>query len=347
MQFRNLGASGLRVSELCLGTMTFGSGFQGIGVVDQAGADAIVRRALDAGVNFFDTADVYSRGQSEEILGRALRASGVPRHSVVVATKVRGTMSDAANAGTGDVNNRGLGRKHVLESIDGSLARLGMDYVDLYQIHGVDPMTPIEETLEALNDVVRMGKALFIGVSNLAAWQIEKALGISERRAWARFVSVQAYYSLVARDLEVEVLPMAREEGLGVLTWSPLAGGYVSGKYRAGAPKVGRRNHFDFPQVSPRAEEALAALEEVARARGVSMARVALAWLRLRPGVTSVIVGVRDLDQLEDDLGAAELELTPDELARLGAATMPDLPYPQWMIARQTAARPDAVRRAA
>ena len=338
MQFRNLGGAGLKVSELCLGTMTFGRGFMGIGVVEQAGADAIVRRALDAGVNFFDTADVYSRGQSEQVLGRALATAGVPRESVVVATKVRGTMSDAANDGSGDVNNRGLSRKHILESIDGSLRRLGLDYVDLYQIHGVDPTTPLEETLEALSDVVRMGKALYIGVSNLAAWQIEKALGISERRAWARFVSVQAYYSLVARDLEVEVLPMARAEGLGVLTWSPLAGGYVTGKYRAGAPQVGRRNHFDFPQVSPRAEEALAALEEVARERGASMARVALAWLRLQPGVTSVIVGVRDLEQLDDDLGAADLRLTPDELTRLGEATRPELPYPQWMIARQTGA---------
>jgi aryl-alcohol dehydrogenase-like predicted oxidoreductase len=196
----------------------------------------------------------------------------------------------------------------------------------------------MEETLEALNDVVRMGKALFIGVSNLAAWQIERALGISERRAWAKFASVQAYYSLVARDLEVEILPMARTEGLGVLTWSPLAGGYVSGKYRAGRPEVGRRNHFDFPHVSSRAEEALSALEDVARERGASMARVALAWLRHQPGVTSVIIGVRDVGQLEDDLGAADLQLTPDELTRLGEATKPELPYPQWMIVRQTGA---------
>jgi aryl-alcohol dehydrogenase-like predicted oxidoreductase len=338
MDFRNLGRSGLKVSSLCLGTMTFGSGFMGIGVVDQRGADDIVRAALDAGVNFFDTADVYSRGQSEELLGRALKTSGVPRQSVVVATKVRGTMSDAANDGTGDMNNRGLGRKHVLEGIDASLRRLRMDYVDLYQIHGVDPHTPIEETLEALNDVVRAGKALYVGCSNLAAWQVEKALGISERRGWAKFVSVQAYYSLVARDLEVDVLPMSREEGLGVLTWSPLAGGYVSGKYRAGSPEVGRRNHFDFPQVSPRAEEALAVLEDVARERGVSMARVALAWLRQQPGVTSVIVGVRDTTQLADDLGAADLQLTHEELSRLGEPTRPELPYPQWMIARQTGA---------
>ena len=204
------------------------------------------------------------------------------------------------------------------------------------QIHGIDPRTPIEETLEALNDLVRSGKVLYIGVSNLAAWQIEKALGVSERRGWARFVSVQAYYSLVARDLEVEVLPMAREEGLGVMTWSPLAGGYVSGKYRAGRPEVARRNAFDFPQVSAHAEDALAVLEEVAGDRGVSMARVALAWLRQQPGVTSVILGARGPEQLDDNLKAADLELTPDELERLAAPTAPVLPYPQWMIELQS-----------
>jgi aryl-alcohol dehydrogenase-like predicted oxidoreductase len=336
MEFRNLGHSGLRVSVLCLGTMTFGHGQRGIGVLSQDGADPLVRAALDAGVNFFDTADVYSRGESEEILGRALKKAGVPRHSVVLATKLRGTMSDAATAETGDINNRGLSRKHVMESVDGSLRRLGVDYIDLYQIHGVDPHTPIEETLEALDDLVRLGKVLYIGVSNLAAWQIAKALGTSERRGWARFVSLQAYYSLVARDVEVELLPMAREEGLGVLTWSPLAGGYASGKYRAGKPEVARRNTFDFPHVSTNAEEALSVLEQVAGERGATMARVALAWLRRQRDVTSVIVGARSLEQLDDDLKAADLELTADELETLAAPTAPQLPYPQWMMAWQT-----------
>jgi aryl-alcohol dehydrogenase-like predicted oxidoreductase len=336
MEFRKLGDSGLRVSELCLGTMTFGHGLMGIGVLGQEEADPLVHAALDAGVNFFDTADVYSRGESEEILGRALKKAGVSRHSVVLATKLRGTMSDAATAETGDINNRGLSRKHVMESVDASLRRLGVDYIDLYQVHGIDPHTPIDETLEALNDVVRMGKVLYIGVSNLAAWQIAKALGISALHGWAQFVSVQAYYSLVARDLEVEVLPMARDEGLGVLTWSPLAGGYASGKYRAGRPEVARRNAFDFPEVSPRAEDALAVLEEVALARGVSMARVALAWVRQQPGVTSVILGARSLDQLHDNLGAADLELSSEELDKLGVPTAPHVPYPQWMIAWQS-----------
>lgn len=336
MEFRRLGSSGLRVSELCLGAMTFGHGLMGVGVLGQEEADPLVRAALDAGVNFFDTADVYSRGQSEEILGRALKNAGVARHSVVLATKLRGTMSDAATAETGDINNRGLSRKHVMESIDGSLRRLGVDYIDLYQIHGIDPHTPIEETLGALNDLVRIGKVLYIGVSNLAAWQITKALGISERRGWAKFVSLQAYYSLVARDLEVELLPMAREEGLGVMIWSPLAGGYASGKYRAGKPEVGRRSSFDFPRVSPMAEDALLVLEQVADARGVSMARVALAWLRQQSGVTTVIVGARTPEQLEDNLKAADLELTAEEVEELGVPTAPQLPYPQWMIAWQS-----------
>ncbi len=339
MDFRTLGDSGLRVSSLCLGTMTFGHGLMGIGVLGQDEADPLVRAALDAGVNFFDTADVYSRGQSEEILGRALKKAGVPRHSVVLATKLRGTMSDAATAETGDINNRGLSRKHVMESVEGSLHRLGVDYIDLYQIHGVDPYTPIEETLDALNDVVRAGKVLYLGVSNLAAWQITKALGISARNGWAQFVSLQAYYSLVARDLEVELLPMARSEGLGVLTWSPLAGGYASGKYRAGNPETARRTAFDFPKVSPHAEEALTVLEAVAEARGVTMARVALAWLRQQAGVSSVIVGARSLEQLEDNLKAADLELTADELERLAVPTAPTLPYPQWMMAWQTGAQ--------
>jgi aryl-alcohol dehydrogenase-like predicted oxidoreductase len=336
VDFRNLGESGLRVSSLCLGTMTFGHGLMGLGVLGQDEAVPLVRAALDAGVNFFDTADVYSRGEAEEILGRALRKAGVARSSVVLATKLRGTMSDAATAGTGDINNRGLSRKHVLESAEASMRRLGVDYIDLYQLHGVDPFTPIEETLEALDDLVRAGKALYVGVSNMAAWQVSKALGISRQRGWARYVSLQAFYSLVARDVEVELLPMARSEGLGVLTWSPLAGGVASGKYRGGEPPEAHRDRRHEPPVSPHAEEALAVLDEVARDRGVSMARVALAWLRQQPHVTSVIVGARTVEQLADDLAAADLELSADELERLSAPTAPPLPYPQWQMQRQT-----------
>jgi aryl-alcohol dehydrogenase-like predicted oxidoreductase len=339
MHHSQLGNSGLRVSQLCLGAMTFGQGFHNIGVVAQEQADEMVRVALAAGVDFFDTADVYSQGQSEEILGRALKAAGVRRESVVVATKVRGAMSAEAGEGTGDVNNVGLSRKHIIEGCNASLRRLGTDYIDLYQIHGFDPVSPLEETLEALNDLVRQGKVLYIGCSNLPARTLAKALGISASRGWASFASLQAYYSLVGRDLEHELLPLCREEGLGVLPWSPLSGGYLSGKYRQGSPEVGRRNQFDFPPVAANASDALGPLEEVARQRAASMACVALAWLRRQPGVTSVIIGARNVEQLHDNLAAAELELTTDELQKLSAATQPAKLYPQWMLEFQAASR--------
>jgi aryl-alcohol dehydrogenase-like predicted oxidoreductase len=282
---------------------------------------------------------VYSQGQSEEILGRALKAAGVRRESVVVATKVRGAMSAEAGEGTGDVNNVGLSRKHIIEGCNASLRRLGTDYIDLYQIHGFDPVSPLEETLEALNDLVRQGKVLYIGCSYLPARTLAKALGISASRGWASFASLQAYYSLVGRDLEHELLPLCREEGLGVLPWSPLSGGYLSGKYRQGSPEVGRRNQFDFPPVAANASDALGPLEEVARQRAASMACVALAWLRRQPGVTSVIIGARNVEQLHDNLAAAELELTTDELQKLSAATQPAKLYPQWMLEFQAASR--------
>jgi aryl-alcohol dehydrogenase-like predicted oxidoreductase len=335
MQYSRLGTSGLKVSELCLGAMTFGQRFHNIGVVDQQQADEMVRAALEAGVDFFDTADGYSQGQSEEILGRALKTARVPRASVVVATKVYTPMSDQASAGIGDVNNAGLSRKHVVEGCHASLRRLGVDYIDLYQIHRFDAGTPLAETLEALNDLVRQGKVLYIGCSNIAARSLAKALGISMSRKWASFASLQAYYSLVARDLEHELLPLCREEGLGLLAWSPLSGGYLSGKYRQGSPEVGRRNEFDFPPVAANAAGALGILEEIASERGASMARVALAWVRQQPGVTSVIVGARNTDQLRDNLAAADLELAPEELRRLSETTQPSKLYPEWMLERR------------
>ena len=336
MHYRQLGTTGLRVSELCLGAMTFGRGFHNIGVLGQKQVDELVRVALDAGVDFFDTADMYSTGQSEEMLGKALKTAGIKRESVVIATKVRGAMSPEAAEGTGDVNNLGLSRKHVTEACDASLRRLGVDYLDLYQIHGFDPRTPLEETLAALNDLVRRGKVLYIGCSNLPVRHIAKSLAISKHHGWAAFVSLQAYYSLVARDLEHELLPLCREEGLGVLPWSPLSGGYLSGKYLHGNPEVGRRNEFDFPPVSPQASEALVALEQVAKDRDATMARVALAWLRQQPGVTSVILGARSVEQLHDNLQSADLELSADEMERLAAATQPRKLYPQWMMEFQT-----------
>src|SRR5919112_6509914 len=290
MEYRRLGNTGLRVSELCLGTMTFGSKFYNIAAVDQAGASQMVARAIEAGVNFFDTANVYSYGESEEILGRAFKEAGAARESLVVATKVRGAMSEAAIAGTGDVNNVGLSRKHIMESCEASLRRLGTDYIDLYQVHGWDALTPVEETLRALDDLVRQGKVRYLGCSNWTARHLAKALALTEGRGWERFVSLQAYYSLVGRDLEHELLPLCVEEGLGVLPWSPLSGGFLSGKYRRDDPNPegARRTNFQFPPIDEaRGFDAVDALEEVARAHGASIAQAALAWLLAQTGVTS------------------------------------------------------------
>ena len=248
MKYRTLGRTGLKVSELCLGTMTFGENFYGIAVVDQTNANAMVARALEAGVNFFDTADVYSYGRSEEVLGQALKDIGVERDRLILATKVRSAMTAEATAGTGDVNNVGLSRQHIFAAVEHSLRRLQTDYIDLYQVHGWDIVTPIEETLRALDDLVRQGKVRYIGCSNWSARQLMKALYLSRANRWAEFVSLQAYYSLVGRDLEHELLPLCREEGLGVLPWSPLSGGFLSGKYTRDnpTPEGARRSGFQI-----------------------------------------------------------------------------------------------------
>jgi len=342
MKYRLLGKTGLKVSELCLGTMTFGSKFFHIGVVNQEGANQMVARALEAGINFIDTADVYSFGESEEILARALKAAGAKRESVVIATKVMGAMSQEAWDGSGDVNDRGLSRKHIFEACEASLRRLDTDYIDLYQVHGWDRLTPMEEILRALDDLVRQGKVRYLGCSNWAARQLAKALGLAEGRGWERFVSLQAYYSLVGRDLEHELLPLCVEEGLGVLPWSPLAGGFLSGKYSRKNPKPAgaRRSEFDFPPLDlERGYETVDTLAAVATMRGTTIPQVALAWLLAQPGVASVILGAKTIEQFEDNLGAAELELTPAELSRLSVLTPPPLLYPQWMIEFQSRGR--------
>ncbi len=336
MKQKPLGRSGLYVSEICLGTMTFGgAGFwKVVGTLGEKEVDKIVGGALDAGVNFIDTANVYSEGESEALLGKALARLARPRDTVVVATKVRGRM------GAG-VNQVGLSRYHILSSIDASLARLGLDHVDLYQIHGVDPSTPLEETLRALEDVVRAGKARYIGISNLPAWMQMKALAIQDAHGWSRFISAQMYYSIAGRDLERDVVPMALDQGLGIMPWSPLAGGLLSGKFdlEAGpASKVAgaRRSDFDFPPVDrTRAAACIRAMRPIADKRDVSVARVALAWLLHQPHVTSVIIGAKDEKQLADNLAATELALTPDELATLDAASALPPEYPGWMLSWQ------------
>ena len=341
MQYRRLGNTGLKVSELCFGAMTFGTNFMNIGTVEQDGADELVSRALQAGVNFFDTANVYSYGESEQILGQSLENNGVQRESVVIATKVFGPMSEEASNGHGDVNNQGLSRQHIMAACEASLERLGTDYIDLYQVHGWDPATPVEETLRALSDLVRMGKVNYIGASNWTARHLAKSLELSRANDWETFVSLQAYYSLVGRDLEHELLPLTREEGLGVLPWSPLSGGFLSGKYTREnqSPEGARRAEFDFPPVDERGFDAVDELQRIAEKKNASVAQVALAWLLHQPGVTSVILGANKMSQLEDNLGAAEIELTNDELSRLSATTEPPKLYPQWMVEFQGANR--------
>ena len=342
MKYRPLGRTGQFVSELCLGTMTFGGeGFwKAIGQVGQAGATALVERALKAGINFIDTADVYSLGLSESLLGQALRDLKVAREDVVVATKVRGRMGPGPNA-------VGLSRGHIMDSVAASLRRLQVDHIDLYQVHGVDFQTPIEETLRALDDLVSRGMVRNIGCSNMMAWQIMKALGASAARGLARFESVQAYYTIAGRDLEREIAPLLADQGLGLMVWSPLAGGLLSGKYArdAAGPNDARRVAFDFPPVDrDRAFDCIDAMRPIAEAHGVSVARVALAWLLAQNSVTSVIVGARTVEQLDDNIAAAALVLSAAELATLEQASALPREYPGWMVERQMADRmPGAV----
>ena len=340
MRYNRLGNTGLVVSELCFGTMTFGdraSRFSAIAGLGQDESTALTRQALDAGINFIDTANIYTLGQSEEMLGRALRDIGVARSDVVIATKATASMGPGPN----DV---GANRYHLLGQIDASLARLGIDHVDLYQIHAWDPLTPIEETLRALEDIVRSGRARYIGVSNWAAWHIMKALGIAERRGWDKFASVQAYYTVAGRELEREIVPLLESEGLGLLVWSPLAGGLLSGKYRRGTSGEGegRRAAFDFPPVEvDRAYDLIEAMAPMAERRGGSVAQIALAWLLHRPAVTSVIIGAKRADQLADNIAACEVELTAEDIAELDRLSTLPREYPGWMLDRQAA---DAAR---
>ena len=343
MRYNPLGRTGLFVSELCLGTMTFGGGgfFDYMGGLKQDEADPLVKAALDAGVNFIDTANVYSNGLSEEVTGQAIKNIGVARHDVVLATKAFGPMGEGPN-------QRGLSRTHLIEACNASLKRLGTDYIDLYQVHGFDAATPIEETLRALDVLVGHGHVRYIGLSNWAAWQVEKALGISERLNLARFQSVQSYYSLVGRELEREIVPMLRMEGLGLMVWSPLAGGFLSGKYSGAADDSvdgkGRRDTRAFPPIdAARGHKVVKVMRPIAAAHGGSVAQVALAWLLHQPAVTSVIMGAKRPDQLADNLGAADLFLSAEELKALGDASALPAEYPGWMFEVQGQYRRDQV----
>lgn len=314
MQYANLGKTGMKVSRLCLGMMSYGSKTWREWVLSEEDARPFVERALDAGINFFDTADVYSAGESERITGNLLRHFGAKRENVIVATKVNGQMSD-------DVNDRGLSRKHILDSIDKSLQRLGMDYVDLYQIHRWDYNTPIEETMEALNDVVRAGKARYIGASSMFAWQFSKAQHTAQSHGWTRFVSMQNHYNLVYREEEREMIPLCLDQGVGLIPWSPMARGFFAkNRTRGGGGGTARAKSDPFAnQLYFREEDFVVAerANEIAEARGVSGSQIALAWLLNKPHIAAPIIGATKMDHLEQAIAALEIKLTEDEVKRL------------------------------
>ncbi|MDJ1497287.1 aldo/keto reductase [Cytophagaceae bacterium DM2B3-1] len=337
MKYKMLGNTGLLVSDLCLGTMTFGGkGFWNvIGQLDQGMVNDLVKQSVEAGINFIDTANVYSEGVSEEMTGKAIRELGLNREELVIATKVRGKMGSLPN-------QIGLTRKHIMEQVEASLKRLNVDYIDLYQIHSYDPMTPLEETLRALDSLVQSGKVRYIGCSNVAAWQLMKALSISEYKGLAKFVSLQAYYTIAGRDLEREIVPLLQDQKVGLMVWSPLAGGLLSGKYGRTIEGAdgSRRSTFDFPPVNKdKAYDILDILHPMAKEKGVSVAQLSLAWLLHQPVVTSVIIGAKTLDQLNDNIASGNVQFSADELQKLDEVSRLSPEYPGWMLDRTGADR--------
>jgi aryl-alcohol dehydrogenase-like predicted oxidoreductase len=332
MKYNLLGNTGLKVSELCLGTMTFGGKgyFAAIGNLGQETVDELLKKSLDAGINFIDTANVYSEGLSEELTGQAIRNLGINRHEIVLATKVRGKMGPGPN-------DAGLTRKHIMHHVEESLKRLKTDYIDLYQVHSYDPLTPLDETLGTLDDLVRSGKVRYIGASNFAAWQLMKALDYSTYNRVAKFVSFQAYYTIAGRDIEREVIPLLNDQKVGLMVWSPLAGGLLSGKYSRDEQNKadGRRANFDFPPVNrDRAFNVIDTLKPIADAKGKSVAQLALAWLLQQPAVSTIIIGANKIEQLEDNLKSTEISFTADELKQLDEVSKLPLEYPGWMLER-------------
>ena len=339
MRYRLLGQTGLYVSELCLGTMTYGGNsgiWENIGNLQQDAVNEQVRFAVDAGINFIDTANVYSTGKSESLLGESLKMLGLRRDQLIVATKATGTMDDSPNG-------RGQSRHHLFNQVDASLKRLQLDYIDLYQLHGFDPLTPFEESLSALNDLVRSGKVRYIGLCNMAAWQVMKSLSVSERLNLAKFVSVQAYYTVAGRDLERELVPLIQDQKLGLMVWSPLAGGLLSGKFSSAedkGPAGARRATFDFPVVDKgRAFRCVDAMRPMALARKVSVAQIALAWLLAKSFVTTVIIGAKSMDQLRDNIDSTRVRLDDVEIKQLDEISALPVEYPGWMLAFQGQAR--------
>ncbi len=337
MQYKNLGNTGVLVSELCMGAMTFGGEgyWKAIGQLDQEAVNDLIKTARDNGINFFDTANVYSEGRSEELLGKSLKDLGIPRQEVVIATKVRGRIGPGAN-------QVGLSKLHIRDSVDDSLKRLGTDHIDLLYIHGVDPITPLEETMRGLDEVVRAGKVCYAGVSNHPAWMVAKANGIAEKMGWAKFVASQNYYSIAGRDIEREIIPMLRSEKISLMPWSPLAGGFLSGKYTREKDKAGdsRRDEFDFPPVNKeKAWDIIDIMMKIGKEHQASAARIALSWMLQKPDVTSIIIGAKRKDQLEDNIAATELKLSDDEMKQLDEVSALPSEYPGWMVERQLSGR--------
>jgi len=327
MKMRSLGKAGVKVSELCLGTMTFGSGARSnhFGALDQTDADSIVSMALDGGINFFATADIYSDGQTEEILGKAL---GKRRKDIILATKVRARMGSGPN----DV---GLSRHHILEGCDASLKRLGTDYIDLYQVHAFDLKTPLEETLRVLDDLVRQGKIRYIGCSNFAGWQLMKALAISDKHNLDRFVIIEALYSLLARDLEYELVPLCLDQGVGILTYRPIGGGLLSGKYRRGnpRPKGARLTDINLGLDEQKAYDIVEELDLISKEHNATITQAALNYILRKPGVTSVVIGIRTPEQIADNLKTIDWEMRPEEVAQLDKISKPAPVYPYYLRA--------------
>jgi len=332
MKYNLLGNTGLKVSELCLGTMTFGGKgyWTAIGALDQQPVDDLVKTAVDAGINFIDTANIYSEGLSEEMTGKAIRNLGLNRDDLVIATKVRGRM----NAGP---NGSGLTRKHIMHEVEASLKRLDTDYIDLYQIHGFDALTPLEETIETLDILVKSGKVRYIGCSNLMAWQLMKSIGYSTYNRVSKFVSLQAYYTVAGRDLEREMIPLLLDQQVGLMVWSPLAGGFLSGKFtRASQAEDGsRRINFDFPPINKeKAYDIIDVLQPMAIEKEASVAQLSLAWLLHQQAVTTIIVGAKKVEQLEDNLKSVDIKFTEEDLQKIDAVSKLSPEYPGWMLTR-------------
>ena len=336
MKYNFLGNTGLLVSEICCGTMTFGGGDGGIqeviGKLQQNEVNDLMKTVVDSGINFIDTANVYSFGQSERLLGQSIIDLGLNRNDLVIATKVRRRMGEGKNS-------VGLSRYHIFQSVDESLQRLQLDHIDVLYVHGVDPKTPVEETMRALNDIVLTGKVRYIAVCNWPAWMVMKALGIADKHGWNKFVGLEYYYSLSSRDIEREILPLAADQNLGVMPWSPLAGGFLSGKYTRNNEKAGdsRRDTFDFPPVNKeKAYDIIDVISEIGEQYHVSAAQIALAWVRLQKGITSTIIGAKKPNQLIDNIRSTEIELSTEDLKKIDEVSALPKEYPGWMVERQS-----------